>query len=659
MPRDNRHLASAACTVAALTAGACGVAQARGPSPYLPLNLSPELERQVETALILADIPVMTRPIAAATVLDALPAVCPRDPVLCRSLRRYLDRYAAEWGVTQASAAVAATRSAGVAVPNRHGRLSDSEWSADLQGYWQPSDHLIVSAGIVADADEVTPTGSLVSFGFDFAQVDVGYKDHWLSPLTDSAMTIGTQSPTAPSISVSNYRPLTSFGIRYEMFVAQLSRSDRIAYEDGFTSGRPNLAGMHLSFEPAHGWSIGFNRLMQFGGGERGGNSLCDILDAFFRPSSADNIADGNTEEFGNQVGSITSRLLFPAKYPFAISMEYAGEDTSRGRDYLLGNSALSVGIDFPVLPAGLDLRYTFSEWQNSWYVHDIYLDGLTNEGRILGAWGAERRVTGDGVGAQAHSLTIGWRPAWGGRIDATYRRIDNEKYGAADYRTAHEFALRYSYPLDDLIVGVELDAGRDTLGNDFGYLAGFLRYGAIGTGLAAPSAAPVGDGSRRADGAELFIEAGVSVHQVDADLTRETPTVSSDWHAQPHLAVGARRAVSRRSDLGVRLELDRVDGAMLLRARALDYRYRFASGLALGVFAGAARYDLATPAYGIYFGLGLQWRDVMPGYDVGIEASYADKVARDTLLPEDPQGSRPDSFYDIYSVGLTLTRRW
>jgi hypothetical protein len=49
---------------------------ASGVSPYLPLNLAPEIEREIERLLILADKPVITRPIAAATVLDALPAEC-------------------------------------------------------------------------------------------------------------------------------------------------------------------------------------------------------------------------------------------------------------------------------------------------------------------------------------------------------------------------------------------------------------------------------------------------------------------------------------------------------------------------------------------------------------------------------------------------------
>jgi hypothetical protein len=93
---------------------------------------------------------------------------------------------------------------------------------------------------------------------------------------------------------------------------------------------------------------------------------------------------------------------------------------------------------------------------------------------------------------------------------------------------------------------------------------------------------------------------------------------------------------------------------------RALDYRYRFASPLAFTLFAGAARYDLATPAYGYYYGAGVQYRNLVPRLDVSLDLKYADKVARDKLLPSDPPAEpRPDSFYDISSAVLSLSYRY
>ena len=86
-----------------------GVAYALGVTPYLPLNLDPDVESQVERVLILGDEPVMTRPIPAAMVLDALPKACKVDRPLCESVRRYLDRYMRNTGVEFTSVSAAAT----------------------------------------------------------------------------------------------------------------------------------------------------------------------------------------------------------------------------------------------------------------------------------------------------------------------------------------------------------------------------------------------------------------------------------------------------------------------------------------------------------------------------------------------------------------------
>ena len=82
-------------------------ASASGVSPYLPLSMAPEIERDIERLMILADRPIMSRPIAAARVLDALPAACKVDQQLCRRVGRYLERYSRRVGVTDASAQAA------------------------------------------------------------------------------------------------------------------------------------------------------------------------------------------------------------------------------------------------------------------------------------------------------------------------------------------------------------------------------------------------------------------------------------------------------------------------------------------------------------------------------------------------------------------------
>lgn len=73
----------------------------------------------------------------------------------------------------------------------------------------------------------------------------------------------------------------------------------------------------------------------------------------------------------------------------------------------------------------------------------------------------------------------------------------------------------------------------------------------------------------------------------------------------------------------------------------------------------GAARYDLATPAYGAYLGVGAQWRDLAPRLDLSLDLRHASKVARDHLVAGDPVGGRGDSFYDITSAALYLSYRF
>ena len=123
-------------TVVIATALLGSIAEGRGVSPYLPLNQSPEIERQIEKLLLLADRPIMKRPIAAATVWDALPAACDQDPVLCQQVREYLATYMQNSGITHVSLAGAVTSGKGTALPNRHGMNSDSAFEASALAYW-------------------------------------------------------------------------------------------------------------------------------------------------------------------------------------------------------------------------------------------------------------------------------------------------------------------------------------------------------------------------------------------------------------------------------------------------------------------------------------------------------------------------------------------
>src|SRR5258708_33686512 len=100
---------------------ASGAAWGAGVSAYLPLNLEPEMERQIERVLILADEPILKRPFAVALVELALPKACEADRVLCTRVKRYLERYSRDYALTHASITGSVAHGADDVVANNHG----------------------------------------------------------------------------------------------------------------------------------------------------------------------------------------------------------------------------------------------------------------------------------------------------------------------------------------------------------------------------------------------------------------------------------------------------------------------------------------------------------------------------------------------------------
>lgn len=637
------------------------VSWARGPSPYLPLDLAPALERQIERVLILAGKPVMRRPIAAAIVLDALPAACERDRALCEEVRRYLDRYMNRYGVTHARLEGAVTSGDSTAtLPNHHGESVDSAWRVAASGYFQPNDYVILNVGGIAYDGNTTATGSLLSVGFDFAQLDIGFRDHWLGPMSDSSAIISTEAPTMPSITLSNYAPISGLGLSYEVFAAEMSRQSDIAFQGGTTQGKPRLAGLQLAMEPVVGYAIALNRITQYGGGARGGSSLSDFFDALTTSSNEADEPEGSSDV--NRIASVTSSMLFPGPVPFGVRVEYAGEDNTYEGKVRLGQTILSLGFDFPLLWRNFDATYEISELQNGWYIHHIYRDGPRNEGQVLGHWFADHRLPRDAIGGRSHMARLGWRLPNGDYAQARYRMLDLDPRWAftnteRPYRTMRMLGIDYDTSWNGYPINAELEIGEDIFGDSFARIGAAFDFARLPRG-GRYGAAEEAHSTRT----ELFFDAGLQYSS-----TREIVWLAShkseitDYEANYHFGVGARRPVSARQDLGVRIEVDEVAERTLVSVRALDYRFRLNRKLAVGAFFGVGRYDLTLDAHGYYMGGGIQYRDLFPGWDIGIDYRYHDKLDRDKGLPGDPESNPglPRRYVDVHGYSLYVSKRW
>jgi hypothetical protein len=673
----------AATLVLAAGLGAHCTARASGVSPYLPLNLSPEIERKIERVLVLGGQPVLTRPVPVDRVMLALHKARRLDRPLCAEVERYLDRYFRSAGVTHASAEAAAAKHSTTTLPNERGERADSPWSASAAAFYRPFDHVLLTAagvGYGGTESRFNPAGSMASLGDEYVQLDVGYRDHWLSPLTDSSMLLSTEAPTIPSITLSNQRPIGDLGLQYQLFFGRMSYTKQILWHNALTAGYPRLAGIHLGIEPVDGWAISGNGTWQFGGGARPGSLGTFFSSLFSRTTLPTSSAAPNTDSrFSNRQVSITSAYAFPAPQPFAAYVEYAARDTLHGNRLRFRDTSLSAGLHFPQFFKRFDLSLEASEWQDAWYTDYVWLEGMTVNGDVTGNWGADWRVFNDAVGAQTAMAQLGWSLQSGDEINLRYRTLQNQGYSASlgypavYYRRASMLSAEYSQPRDGYTRGLSLDLGRDVYGKSFARLAAFVRLDGGNQERAAASvysddaelAGDAQDIKEYAQSARLerFVDVGMSGGRIGLDLggfsaAQEAAALQYRTVISPHIGLGVRRAVSQHGDLGVRAEFDYFRAPMVA-LRVLDYRYRLDRHWAIGAFIGFARYSGPTPAQGYYEGAGLQWRDLWRHWDLSLDARIFDHVQRNKLLPTDAQNGDPVEWYTLQAPTLYLSRRF
>lgn len=455
-------------------------------SLYVPLQ-DHYLNGRIEQLAVLANAPVMRKPYNLHQIEQWLPRIQSSYPGLHAQIREGLQRYQ-QSGLGRANITLAAsdTQRDSTRLANARGEQVGSHYRFEAVAQWHATSWLAGSFGVQAreQPDELIPIDSYLAMGSGDIQLDIGYRERWLSPMQQSAMLLSTNARPFVSVGVSNPLPFENWlNLHYDVFVGRLERMERILNGPLIESGNPLLLGTHLSVEPLQGWTIGLTRTLQFGGGSRD-TSIGDVWDAFIDPVSSDNpdgddciVANTDECEVGNQQAAISSRIYFGGKTPFSLYFEYAGEDTASFSNSRLGNIAISGGIFLPFLFNGnWSLNYEFSEWQNSWYTHHLYLDGYSNDGVMMGHWGANERAVGTNAGARAQSLELGWQLDRKQRIELAYHRIENAGYALIDYETGEWVTARYQAPLGEHALRITCKIGQDVFGEKIGRLeAGFI----------------------------------------------------------------------------------------------------------------------------------------------------------------------------------------
>lgn len=449
---------------------------AKGPSPYLPLQAAPLIELELNRLATLAKLPLLTKPYHAATVNRYLKKIADSHPTLYTRITTYLSRYKKEAALTQAAVQLNYADTKNIAIPNQRGQMADANYQASFSGFWQVNQYLIINGGgRYFEGGDYLKTNTFVSFGLDVFQVDIGYREHWLSPFQESAVLLSTQAKSPLSVTISNPTLLTDFNIKYEISIGLLDKQDGIRFDKDqpAVSGEPTLLVMHLSAQPFDWWTIGFNRTLMFGGDKK--VTLSDIWHGIIDPVNSDNCGGEGTElqdcseELGNQQASITNKFdLNLLHMPVSFYYEYAGEDTSHYSNNRLGNTAHSFGLFLPYLNKIMSLNMELTNFQSAWYTHHIYDEGYSNENVKMGHWWGSMKDPKDGVGGKAGSIRFDWQNSNESQITLLYRTANFDESTFADYQQSHELEIKYSRVVDSGFLGLKLYLGKNNYDENF-----------------------------------------------------------------------------------------------------------------------------------------------------------------------------------------------
>ena len=154
-------------------------AAARGVSPYLPLNLSPEIERQIERVLILADRADHVAPDRRRDRARCAAGGVPHRPSAVRAGARaiWIATCARSASTTPASRCAADDGAGDARCRTATACRTTAPGRRPRSAYWQPSDYIILSLGGVAYDGRCSRRPARWSASAStIAQLDIGYR---------------------------------------------------------------------------------------------------------------------------------------------------------------------------------------------------------------------------------------------------------------------------------------------------------------------------------------------------------------------------------------------------------------------------------------------------------------------------------------------------
>ncbi|MFC3031445.1 capsule assembly Wzi family protein [Pseudoalteromonas fenneropenaei] len=457
------------------------------PTAYLPLGSDPLLEYQVEQLFALTTGTPSAKPYRLTDIHNALRHARTKQPALYDAIVDKLKIYNSRDAVVRQGVELRVKNGETHALGNDRGNTSAEYAQLSFEGIWRGSENTLMQVGLEyrVKAAELVPYNTFVAYSLGNVQVDLGYKEHWLSPFKHFAQVYSNNAEPSPSVSLGLVSPLHNWwNLDIELFYSELDHVEDGFYHQGqVVSGTPQLAGTRLHFEPVEGWTIGFNRIMQFGGGPRD-VSVKDVFKAFFDPAGQDNrdLSGGTFDsELGDQWATITSHHQFTEWFNGEIYFEYGGEDTKDHKNYQFGNLAINAGVYLPTLTDKSSLRYEYSNMHSRWYTNELYFkNGNTIDGFVVGSFIADSRVFGDDNPSKAHilewvynsSLSSQWRLKY---TTIAKENVEDSGFPIIDFtyqHRAHELEIVRNERWQDKQVEAKLAVGKDVFGENYSWLS-------------------------------------------------------------------------------------------------------------------------------------------------------------------------------------------